>query len=245
MRVKVVVSYDGTNFCGWQIQPNGISVQQTLENAVLKLSGEKVTVTGSGRTDAGVHANAQVCHFDLKRENIPAEKIYLALNTLLPKEIRAIKSERTSENFDARKSAKKKTYRYNFYLSSVENPLCERYAERLDKSVSIEKLKSACSLFVGEHNFKAFSASGGSAKTFVRTIYNAKAVKKGDKVYLEFTGSGFLYNMVRLICGAVISFANGKLSSDKIKEMLKTGERNFNIKTMPAKALVLHKVNYN
>ncbi len=245
MRVKVVVSYDGTDFCGWQIQPNGVSIQQTLENALFELIKERVTVTGSGRTDAGVHANGQVCHFDLQKENIPAEKIYLALNTLLPKEIRAIKSERVSENFDARKSAKQKTYRYNFYLSSVENPLCERYAERLDKSVGVEKLNTACSLFLGEHNFKAFSASGGSTKTFVRTIFGAKAVKKGDKVYLEFTGSGFLYNMVRLIVGAVIAFANGKLEKAQIEEMLKSGERTYNIKTMPAKALVLHKVKYN
>ena len=105
MRVKLTISYDGTNYCGWQVQPNGVSVQGVLKEALYNLTGKEINLTGSGRTDAGVHANAQVCHFDLKRENIPAEKIYLALNTLLPKEIRAIKSEWTSENFDARKSA--------------------------------------------------------------------------------------------------------------------------------------------
>ncbi len=244
MRIKIIVAYDGTDFCGWQIQPNGLSVQEVLQDAIFNATGERVIVTGSGRTDAGVHANGQVAHFDLTRENLPPEKISFIINSFLPKEVRVLKSERASADFDARKSAKKKTYRYNFYLSDTENPLYERYCERMDKGVDVKRLNEACEIFIGEHNFKAFSASGGSAKTFVRSIFDAKAVKRGKFVYLQFTGSGFLYNMVRLLSGAVVAFASGKLQKEEIKEMLQNGERTHNIKTMPSKALVLYKVVY-
>lgn len=244
MRVKITVAYDGMNFCGWQVQPNGVSVQSVLQDAIFNATGERVIVTGSGRTDAGVHANGQVAHFDLKNENLPPERISFMLNTFLPKEVRVIDSKRASDDFDARKSAKKKTYRYNFYLSDTENPLYERYCERMDNGVDVKKLNEACEIFVGEHNFKAFSASGGSAKTFERRIFEAKAVRRGKFVYLQFTGSGFLYNMVRLLSGAVVEYSKGKLKKEEIEEMLTSGERTHNIKTMPSKALVLYKVVY-
>ncbi len=244
MRIKITVCYDGTNYCGWQIQPNGMAVQQVLQDAIKQVFNESVTVTGSGRTDAGVHALKQVAHFDLANKNVPPSRIYLALNSVLPKDIRVTGSQKVNGEFNARKSAKQKTYRYNFYLSKVENPLLERYSERLEKTVDLKKIKSACEVFVGEHNFKAFSASGGSANTFTRTIYSIKAVKSGNKLYLEFTGSGFLYNMVRLLSGAILDVANGKITKEEINEMLKTGKRSKNIKTMPAKALTLYSVKY-
>ncbi len=244
MRVQIVVGYDGTNYCGWQSQPNGVSVQQVLQDAIYDLANEKVTVTGSGRTDAGVHAEGQVAHFDLMKGRIPPHKIYLALNTVLPNDIRVFSSKKVDENFNARKSAKEKTYRYNFYISKVENPLLERFAERINDDVNIEKMKEVCKLFEGEHSFKGFCSNGSSAQTFERTIYNAKAVKKGKQVYLEFTGSGFLYNMVRILSGTVISFASGKITKEDIEYSLKTGEKIKNIKTMPAKALVLKSVKY-
>ena len=151
MRIKLTVSYDGTAYCGWQIQPNGVTVQQTVEKAIELATGEKVKVVGSGRTDAGVHAIGQVAHFDTQ-SSIPPQKFYKAINAHLPSDIRAINSQEV-DNFDARKSAKKKTYCYTLYFSEVELPLKERFAAHIDKLPNVEKIQDAAKLFVGEHDF--------------------------------------------------------------------------------------------
>ena len=181
MRIKLCLSYDGTDFCGWQRQRNGVSVQQTVEDAVYNLTGEKVTVTASGRTDAGVHAKEQVAHFDTNA-NIPPEKFYKALNTFLPNGVKALSSEKASDNFNARKNAKRKTYEYSLYLSDTELPLKERYGTRVYGDTDIEKMRSAARLIEGEHDFKAFSATGGSVKTTVRTIFGIAVEKSGEDI---------------------------------------------------------------
>ena len=163
MRIKLTVCYDGTSYCGWQRQKNGFTVQEALEQAVQALTGEKVSVTGSGRTDSGVHAKGQVAHFDTN-STIPAEKFFLALNPLLPDDIKVLKSERVSENFHSVRSAKRKTYVYSLYLSSVPVPLYERYALRTDEPIDIKKMQKAAELFIGEKDFKAFSSTGSSVK---------------------------------------------------------------------------------
>lgn len=243
MRIKIVLSYDGTDFCGWQRQTNGVSVQQTVEDAVFALTGEKTTVTASGRTDAGVHAAGQVAHFDTNA-NIPPEKFYKALNTFLPDSVKALSSEQVADNFNARKSAKRKTYEYSLYLADTDLPLKERYGTRVYGDVDVEKMRSAAKLIEGEHDFKAFSATGSNVKTTVRTVYGIFIEQNGIDIKIRVTGNGFLYNMVRIIAGALVKAGKGEISESDIIKALETGERDLLGETLPAKGLCLIKAEY-
>ena len=243
MRIKIVLSYDGTDFCGWQRQTNSVSVQQTVEDAVYNLTGEKVTVTASGRTDAGVHAAGQVAHFDTNA-NIPPEKFYKAINTFLPDSVKALSSEKISDNFNARKSAKRKTYEYSLYLSDTELPLKERYGVRVYGDIDLEKMRSCAKLLEGEHDFRAFSATGSSVKTTVRTVYGIVIEQNGIDIKIRVTGNGFLYNMVRIIAGALVKAGKGEISENDIIKALETGNRDLLGETLPAKGLCLLKVEY-
>ena len=243
MRVKITVSYDGTAYCGWQVQPNGITVQECVENAVFNATGEKVRVTGSGRTDAGVHALSQVAHFDTNC-TIPPQKIYRALNVYLPPDIRVISSKLVSDDFHACNNAKKKTYRYSFYISDVEQPLKERYAFMIEKTPDITLMKENSKKFVGEHDFKAFCSSGSGAKTTVRTIYSVDVVLKEKDLSVTVTGNGFLYNMVRIMVGTLVDVGCGKTPPSTIDKMLLFGERSLGGKTLPARGLCLMNVEY-
>lgn len=244
MKIKLTLTYDGTDFVGWQIQKNGRSVQEEIENAVFAVTGEKVRVTGSGRTDAGVHASGQVASFSVTTESVPADKYKYALNVVLPKDVRVIESVGVSEAFDARKTAKRKTYEYSLYISDAPLPLRERYATAID-GADVTAMKSACEVFVGEHDFSAFCASGCSVKSKVRTVYEASVEKTGDDVVFTVTGNGFLYNMVRLMVGAVVAVGNGKLTIRELKKILGSGKRPAVVKNFPAKGLTLKKVEYD
>ena len=243
MKVKLTISYDGTNYCGWQSQPNGNGIQKEIELAIEKLTGEKVVVTGSGRTDSGVHAEGQVASFSIEKSAIPAKNYAKALNTVLPVDIRVVKSQKSKEDFDARKSAKKKTYRYIFYKSQVELPLKEKYQTQLKESVNIEKIKECAKLLVGTNDFKCFCASGSGAKTTVRTIYEIKVKSTKNELKIFVTGNGFLYKMVRTLVGTLIAYGEEKIGKKEIEEMLKTGKKQ-KIRTMPAKGLCLVSVKY-
>lgn len=243
MRIKLTLCYDGTQFCGWQTQKNGRSVQQTVEEAVFCVTGERVRVTGSGRTDAGVHAEGQTAHFDTE-SSVPAEKFRPALNAFLPSDVKIIKSEAAEKDFHACDGAKKKTYRYRLYVSKTENPLKERYAARIFPAPDFEKMKEAAAKFVGEHDFAAFKASGGSAKTSVRTVYAFDVDKAGEEYIFTVCGNGFLYNMVRITAGAVIAAGEGKINAEDVSAALNNGVRPKNVKTLPAKGLCLVKVEY-
>lgn len=243
MRIKLIVSYDGTNYQGWQRQKNGVSIQEVLEDAVATATGERVVVTASGRTDAGVHAKGQVCHFDTN-STIPPDRFYKALNPHLPSDIKVLSSMEVSSDFNARKSAKQKTYSYAFYLSSVELPLKERYACRIEKEVDYFAMESAKQLFIGEHDFKAFSSTGSSVKTTVRTIYSLDIIKENDGFTISVCGSGFLYNMVRIIAGALLDIGCGKLNKKDIIKAFSTNDRSVLGKTLPPKGLTLMEVKY-
>ena len=162
MRYVLKIAYDGTAYAGWQRQKNAISVQQVLEETIFTALGETVRVCASGRTDAGVHAAGQVCHFDSEKLTIPPERLPDCLNKYLPSDIRAIAGVKGEDGFDSNRSAKRKTYTYNLYVSEREMPLKERYAVRLEEAPSLQKLQEFAKLFVGEHDFKAFCASGSS-----------------------------------------------------------------------------------
>ena len=243
MKIKLTVRYDGTNYCGWQVQPNGITVQQVLEDALFLATGERTRITGSGRTDAGVHAQGQVAHFETK-SSIPPEKFYKALNARLPEDIKVIKSELADDHFHACNNAKKKTYTYSLYMSEVENPLRERYAVRVDENINIEKMKEVAKLLVGEHDFKAFCASGSGAKTTVRTIYNIDIKNENGQIKIFVTGNGFLYNMVRIIAGTLIGVSKNEIDKADVQKMLTTGKRPQSIKTLSPKGLCLTSVEY-
>lgn len=244
MRVKLTLTYDGTDFFGWQIQPNAITVQEVVQKALEELTGEKIKLVGSGRTDAGVHAKGQVAHFDINKCTIPAENVYRAVNTILPPNVKAVWSEKAEDNFDACRNAKRKTYIYRVYEKEVELPLKDRYAVRVNKGLNFEAMVSAGKLMEGEHDFKSFCSSGSGALTTVRTIYSLDINKEGEDITFTVTGNGFLYNMVRIIVGTLLKVGYGKMSEEEVKEMLNGGGRSLGGDTIPAKGLCLEKVEY-
>ncbi len=243
MRYVLKVAYDGTNFCGWQVQNNGRTVQEELNAAVKKAFGEDATVTASGRTDAGVHALSQICHVDLNAE-IAGEKLADALNQRLPDDVSVIKSAVAPQGFDSNRSAKKKTYLYKMYFSPRHNPLSDRYAVWVKGAPDLNKMREAAQAFIGEHDFAAYCASGSQVKTTVRTIYSFEIKEEGGFVNVEVCGNGFLYNMVRTLVGTALWYALDRLSEADIQASLENGDRNKVGKTMPAKGLTLKSVDY-
>lgn len=247
MRYALLVSYDGTNYGGWQVQPNTVTVQSKMEEAALSLFGVPTPVVASGRTDSGVHARAQVCHFDADT-GIPAEKLADALNMRLPEDISVIASAAAPAGFDSNRSAKRKTYCYRMYISPRRNPLKDRYSAWVKGSADLSKMISVSRYFEGEHDFKAYSKSGSAAKTTVRTIYSVevkynRALGATD-VEIYVTGNGFLYNMVRTIAGTMLNFAQGAIDLERVRRSLASGERKLAGKTMPACGLTLENVDY-
>lgn len=243
MRILLTISYDGTDFCGYQIQPNGRTVEETLENALYKLTGEKIKTYASGRTDSGVHAVCQKVHFDTN-SSIPPENFAPALNAILPCDVKVSKSKRVSKNFNARFSAKKKTYKYSLMIGDYEEPTVSRYKTLVKTQPNLSLMKACAKLIEGEHDFKAFMASGSSVQDTVRTVRSIKVVKKGRFIDVYVTGNGFLYNMVRIIVGAMLAVAYGKATTHEIEDMLNRGKRPIKVKTMPAKGLTLYSVTY-
>lgn len=243
MRILLTVTYDGTDFCGYQIQPDKRTVEQTLEESLEKAVGSRVKTIASGRTDSGVHALSQKVHFDIDAD-IPPEKFAAAINAFLPKDVKILKSEKVADDFSARYSAKEKTYRYSVVLSKIDEPLLLRYAVAVKFPVNVEKMKEAAKVIEGTHDFKAFCASGSSVKDTVRTVKSIKIVKKGRKIDFFVTGNGFLYNMVRIIAGTLISAGEGKTDVKDIESAFLTGNRDKLGKTMPSEGLCLFSVKY-
>lgn len=248
MRYVIKIAYDGTNYAGWQRQKNALSVQEELENALFRALGVNVRITASGRTDAGVHAAGQVCHFDSELITVPPQKMPECLNAFLPPDIRVIDGWGADETFDANRSAKRKTYAYSLYVSQREMPLKNRYAVRVENAPDITALQTVARWFEGEHDYKAFCASGSSVKTTVRTVYEMKVEEthsygtRDIKIYV--TGNGFLYNMVRTMVGELLDLASGKKTKESLDTAFETGKRELLGKTMPAKGLTLIDVEY-
>ena len=249
MRYVLKIAYDGTAYAGWQRQKNALSVQEALEQAVQNALGADIRVTASGRTDAGVHAAGQVCHFDGGAISVPPDKMPDCLNRFLPADIRILEGWGADESFDSNRSAKRKTYCYTFYVAQREMPLLERYAVRLENAPALKILQEKAKLFEGEHDFKAFCASGSSVKTTVRTVYEVRVEESeafGCRIVKMFvTGNGFLYNMVRTMAGELIDLATQKRTDESLFTAYETGERGLLGKTMPAKGLTLMQVVYN
>lgn len=243
MRVFLKIEYDGTAYCGWQIQPNGITVQQVVEKAILSLTGETAKVTGSGRTDSGVHALGQVAHFDTE-SNIPPEKFASALNQFLPEDVKVVESWQVGEKMHARFSAKRKTYRYSLYQSEHPRPMLDRYSSRVDLPLDISAMQNACKFFIGKHDFVGFSSTGSEVKDTVREIYSASVDVIGEQIVFTVCGNGFLYNMVRIMTGTLVAVGLGKISPDEIEGVILSKNRKKAGATMPPRGLTLVSVEY-
>ena len=228
---------------GWQKQSNKLNIQGEIERAIEEITGEKVDLIASGRTDAGVHSLGQIANFKTD-SNIPIEKIPIALNTKLKRSIRIIEAEEVSEDFHSRYNCKKKTYRYIINNSkngtAIYRNLQYNFAEYLD----VEKMNEAIKFFLGEHDFKGFKASGTSSKSSVRIIYSGTVIRNNDIIIIEITGNGFLYNMVRIISGTLLEVGLGKIKPKEIEEIIESGDRQRAGKTLPPQGLYLVNVEY-
>lgn len=242
--IKLTIEYDGKDFNGWQKQPDKLNIQGTIEKAIEQITGEVVDLNASGRTDRGVHALGQVANFKTN-SNLPIEKFPIALNSNLKKSIRIKQAEEVEENFHSRLSCKRKTYRYVINNSQYGTAIYRNLETHIPMQLDIEKMQEAVKYFVGEHDFKAFKASGTSSKSSVRTIYDAKVIKMpDDKIWIELTGNGFLYNMVRIISGTLVEVGMGKIEPKEIENIIKSQKRENAGKTLPPQGLYLVNVEY-
>lgn len=245
MRYKLTISYDGSDFYGFQRQRGLISVQQCLEEALSTKLNAPVTTVCAGRTDAGVHALGQVVHFD-SNQILPAD-FGFRLNPLLPESIAVLSCKQVPDTFHARFSAKKKTYRYDIYMSKIHAPLKRRYAHICVYDLNVENMKKACEYLVGEHDFRSFAlAESVRGKSTVRTIYDIHIEEgEGGKLLSIFvTGNGFLHNMVRAIAGTLIDIGRGRFSSSDMPAILNSKDRRRAGKTVEGNGLFLVSVEY-
>ena len=242
--IKLTIEYDGKDFKGWQKQPNKPNIQGEIERAIYNITKEEVDLIGSGRTDAGVHALGQVANFKTN-SNIPIEKLALAINSQLKNSIIIKKAEEVDERFHSRYNAKHKTYRYIINNSPCGTAIYRNLEYCFPIKLDVAKMQEAAKYFKGEHDFKAFKSSGTSAKNSVRTIYNASVKQEGEKIIIELTGNGFLYNMVRIISGTLLDVGLQKIKPEEIKNIIEEKDRQKAGKTLPAHGLYLVEVKYN
>ncbi len=243
-RIRLIVQYDGTNYVGWQLQENGVSVQQRLNEAVLGVTGETVQLHGSGRTDSGVHARAQVAHFDTTAR-MPADKFAIAMNMRLPRDIRVLYSEEAPENFHARFSAKNKTYRYTVQTGLHADVFTRNTALHAHTPLDFEAMRRAAPDVLGEHDFRAFMSAGTTMERTVRTVTRSEWTRKDNYLFYDVSANGFLYNMVRILVGTMLEIGGGKLPKDALSRALSSGSRGDAGATAPPQGLTLMRVVYD
>lgn len=244
-RLKLIVAYDGAPFAGWQSQPNGDGIQDHLESAFGKICGERVRVHGAGRTDAGVHALAQVAHVDVPVRRYEAERWLKAVNGLLPSAIRIMRCVFARNSFHARFSAKGKVYRYRIWNGEVLPPLELGRAWHVRQPLDRAKMTAAAKLFVGRQNFRGFAANRGAPVTdAVRTIRRVQIRQAGPLITIDFDGEGFLYKMARMMTGAIVAAGHAKIFPDEIRKRLHSRVNSTNREVAPAAGLFLIKVRY-
>ena len=242
--IKLTIEYDGKDFNGWQKQPNKLNIQGNIEKVISEITKEEIELIGSGRTDAGVHAIGQVANFKTN-SNIPIKKFAIAINSRLKKSIIIKKAEEVPERFHSRYNCKKKTYRYIINNSDMGSAIYRNLEYNIKMPLNLENMKKASKYFEGEHDFSAFKASGTSSKSSVRTIYSADVKKENERIIIELTGNGFLYNMVRIISGTLVEVGLGKIRPEEIEDIIDSKNRQMAGKTLPPYGLYLLEVNYN
>lgn len=243
-RVKLTVAYDGTNYCGWQIQPNGLAVQEVLNRCLQELLKEKISVIGASRTDAGVHALGNVCVFDTQ-SRMPADKVSFALNTYLPEDIRIQDSCQVPEDFHPRFQRTIKTYEYKILNRQFPDPTKRLYTHFCYYPLDVEAMQKGGAYLVGKHDFKSFSTEKPGAENTVREIYSLEVVRGTDDIItIRVTGNGFLYNMVRIIAGTLLRVGIGNISPEGVKQILEGRNRKFAGETARPQGLTLVKIDY-
>ena len=242
-RVKLIVAYDGTAYCGWQVQPNGPTIEGELNAALTILTGENIQVIGASRTDAGVHGLCNVAVFDTESP-IPGEKFSYALNQRLPEDIRGRDSEEVAPDFHPRHQASRKTYAYRILNAEFPDPTKRLYTHFTYHKMDVSQMQKAAEYFVGEHDFKSFCSPAATVESTVRTIYKCQVSKEGELITIEVQGNGFLYNMVRIMAGTLMEVGCGRMLPEQIPDILKQKDRNAAGPTAPAKGLCLVKYEY-
>lgn len=242
--IKLTIEYDGKEYNGWQKQPNKLNIQGEIEKAIKNITGEDIELYASGRTDAGVHALGQVANFKTESK-IPIEKMAIAINSQIKNSIRIIRAEEVDEKFHSRYNCKQKTYRYIINNSIHGSAVYRNLEYHMPVKLNVENMKKAIQYFEGEHDFKAFKSSGTSSKSSIRTIYKAELKQEGDRIIIELTGNGFLYNMVRIISGTIVDVGLGKIKPEQIPDIILAQDRTKAGKTLPPQGLYLVKVKYD
>lgn len=262
----MTIAYDGTNYSGWQVQDNAVTIQGTVWEALVGLlkdcgdtrQEDEIELIGASRTDAGVHAEGNVAVFDTEAQ-MPAEKFAYALNARLPEDIRVLQSDEVSDNFHPRFTDSHKTYVYQIWNGRIEIPTLSRYMHHIYEDLDINLMHDAEDIFIGEHDFSAFCSAGAQVKSKVRTIESLRVseevgswpesltipANRGKIVRIEVSGTGFLYNMVRIIAGTLIEVGLGRRSLETVKRAIEEGDRTLAGPTAPAKGLILKQIIYD
>jgi tRNA pseudouridine38-40 synthase len=250
MRLKACISYDGTDFYGWQEQVNFPTIQAEIQTVLERVSGNRIGVTGAGRTDSGVHAIEQVAHFNWEA-SLPPEKLILAMNALLPQTIRIHKIQETSDNFHARYDSTSKSYVYRIDPHRIYNPFYYRYSMHFPRQLDISLLTKSASVLEGEHDFVAFQATGTELVSTVRQIFRVEVLPESmdstlssSLLCIRFVATGFLRKMVRFMVGTLLEIGSGRRDPEDVKRALETGDRKYVGVPTPARGLFLEKVNY-
>jgi len=241
--IKLIIEYDGTGYAGWQTQPNGLAVQQVVEEALVRLLGEHVRLRSSGRTDAGVHARGMVAAFTTKRD-IPLRAFVEGGNGFLPPEIAIRSAEEVSTGFLPIRDALAKHYRYTIYNSALRSPLLRSYTWHVREPLDLARMQAAAGLFAGRHDFGAFRAANCATKTTVRSVHSVTVGREGDLVIIDVIGEGFLKNMVRIMAGTLVDIGRGRFAPEYVTWLLKNPDRKKAGVTAPACGLCLIDVRY-
>lgn len=242
-RVKLVIAYDGTNYCGWQLQPNGLTIEAVLNKALSDLLKEHIVVIGASRTDSGVHALGNVAVFDTENR-MPADKICFALNQRLPQDIRIQKSEEVSLDFHPRRCNCAKTYEYQILNRTIDIPTHRLYSHFCYFNLDVGRMRAAAEFLIGEHDFKSFCTTRTQAEETVRTIYQLDVEQNQDMITIRICGSGFLYNMVRIIVGTLMKVGMGVYPPEQVDKILDARDRTAAGPKVPAKGLTLVSLDY-
>ena len=237
-RIRMTVAYDGTNYCGWQVQPNGITIEQVLNEKLSILLGEEIVVSGASRTDSGVHSLGNICVFDTNTR-MPGDKICYAINQSLPDDIVVVDSTEVPDDWHPRYVNSTKTYEYRILNRKFPDPTRRLDTYFFHYNLDVYKMQRAADILVGEHDFKSFCSVGSQVKTTVRTIYSCDVNKKDDVITIRIKGNGFLYNMVRIIAGTLIKVGDGTISVDNMRSILEACDRNAAGPTAPAHGLTM------
>lgn len=243
-RVRIVVAYDGTNYCGWQIQPNGITIEEVLNKCLRKLTGEDIHIIGASRTDSGVHALGNVAVFDTE-SSIPPERMAYALNQRLPEDIVIVRSDEVAADWHPRyQDEVEKTYEYHIYNAQAPNPMKRLYSTFVSFPMDVEKMREGAAYLVGEHDFVSFCNVRTNVEDTVRTVKEITITQDGADITIRVRGNGFLYNMVRIIAGTLIRVGRGFYEPERVKEILEEKERTAAGVTAPPNGLVLVEIAY-